>query len=258
MNPALSARVLGRDDVRFYFCPSCQHLRSETPYWLEQAYTDAITRADTGLVMRNLQIARLLSGVLFELFDRQGRFLDTAGGTGLLTRLLRDMGFDAWWEDLYCANVLAAGFEAPPEADGFEAVTAFEVLEHMVDPLHFVSRAVQRSRTRTLIFTTELFEHAPPPPEWWYYAFPAGQHISFFTRRTLEEIAHRLELNLVTAGGLHMLTGLPISQSRYAWVIRKAKWGWLQRTIARQMQGRTQQDHEDMMRMLSHGDPLRR
>jgi hypothetical protein len=258
MAQVFTARLLGRHDVRFYACPACQHLRSEAPYWLAEAYAEAITRADTGLVMRNLQIARLLGGVLFELFDRQGRFLDTAGGTGLLTRLLRDIGFDAWWADPYCRNVMAAGFEAPSGADGFEAVTAFEALEHMADPLAFIGESVQRSRTRTLIFTTELYEHTPPPPDWWYYAFPAGQHISFFTRQTLHEVARRLGLNFVTAGGLHMLTGLPLSQRRYAWIVRKAKWGWLQRRIRHQMQSRTQRDHDDMMRMLASTDALRR
>lgn len=251
MNAAFTARLLSRHDVSFYSCPACGHLRSQTPYWLEEAYTEAITRADTGLVVRNLQIARLLGGVLFELFDHKGRFLDTAGGTGLLTRLLRDMGFDAWWEDPYCKNVIAAGFEAEPGAVDFEAVTAFEALEHMVDPMAFISGAVQRSKTRTLIFTTELFESAPPAQDWWYYAFPAGQHISFFTRRTLEEIARRLGLNFVSCSGLHMLTARRVSQRRYSWVVKKAKRGWLRGRIESELRSRTQSDHDDMMRALS-------
>jgi hypothetical protein len=251
MNTAFKARLLARYDVEFYYCPSCQHLRSETPYWLNEAYTEAITRADTGLVMRNLNIARLLRVVLFELFDSNGRFLDTAGGTGLLTRLLRDMGFDAWWEDPYCQNIMAAGFEAPPDAEGFEAVTAFEALEHMVDPMAFISSAVERSRTRSLIFTTELFDDTPPPTDWWYYAFPVGQHISFFSRNTLQEAARRLHLNFLTSGGLHMFTALSISQRRYDWVIRKAKWRWLQRRVERKMGSLTQQDHKRMIGIIS-------
>lgn len=198
-------------------------------------------------MVRNLSIARLLGGILYGLFDRQGRYLDTAGGTGLLTRLLRDMGFDAWWEDPYCKNVIAAGFEAKPDERDFEAVTAFEALEHMVDPMAFIAAALERSKTRTLIFTTELFAGSPPPLNWWYYAFPAGQHISFFTRRTLEEIAQRLQLNLVSAGGMQMLTQKLISQRRYAWVVKKAKRGWLQG----RMPSLTQTDHEAMMRALS-------
>lgn len=247
MQPAFTARVLNRHEVRFFFCPACQHLRSETPYWLEEAYVDAIARADTGLVVRNLNIARLLGGILYELFDHKGRYLDTAGGTGLLTRLLRDMGFDACWEDPYCKNVIAAGFEIKPGERDFEAVTAFEALEHMVDPLAFISSAVERSKTRTLIFTTELFKHAPPPLDWWYYALPAGQHISFFTRRTLQEIARRLSLNFVSAGGMHMLTQKPVSQRSYAWIVKKAKRGWFQR----QLSSLTQPDHDAMMRALS-------
>ena len=36
--------------------------------------------------------------------------LDIGGGTGLLTRLLRDVGFEAQWSDEYCDNIFAQGF----------------------------------------------------------------------------------------------------------------------------------------------------
>ena len=66
-----------------------------------------IADADTGLVSRNLGIARRLAGLLYFGFDPKARYLDFAGGYGLLTRLMRDRGFNFYWHDLYCENVFA-------------------------------------------------------------------------------------------------------------------------------------------------------
>jgi hypothetical protein len=245
---AFDAVMLGRHAVSYYFCDRCQHLRTQQPFWLAEAYSSAIARADTGLVMRNLSISRSLACLLYEFFDRDGRYLDLAGGTGLLVRLLRDVGFDAYWEDAYCANLLAAGFEAPPGSTGYAAVTAFEALEHMEEPLAFLEAALARSATRTLVFTTELFEGAPPPTDWWYYAFPTGQHISFFTRLTLETLARRLGLTLHSDRGIHMLTGLSIEPRRYSKVLKRAGRG-LYEDVCAKMPSRTQDDHQRMLRL---------
>ena len=60
MTLAFSAEVLQQHQVSFFHCPACGFLQSEEPYWLEAAYSDAIAVADTGLVMRNLDIAKKL------------------------------------------------------------------------------------------------------------------------------------------------------------------------------------------------------
>lgn len=246
------ARLLNQHEVRYAQCPRCEFLCTEPPYWLEQAYSSAIASTDTGLVMRNLQIARRLSCVLAEFFPHQGRYLDFAGGTGLLTRLMRDTGFDFYWEDAYCSNQMAVGFEARAGQGGFEAVTAFEAIEHMPDPMRFVQDALARSRSRTLIFTTELFTPPQPPRDWWYYAQATGQHISFFSRRTMDEIARRCGVRFYSDGYLHMLTAAPISETSYRRVLKKADRGLFEKWRTR-LSSRTQSDHQDMVRRLEAG-----
>lgn len=245
------ARLLHRHDVAYRQCPRCEFLCTEPPYWLDEAYSSAIASTDTGLVMRNLQIARRLTCVLAEFFDHQGRYLDTAGGTGLLTRMMRDTGFDFWWEDGYCANQMAVGFEARPDERGFEAVTAFEAVEHMPDPMGFVRAALERSRSRTLIFTTELFQPPQPPRDWWYYAQATGQHIAFFSRRTMAEIAARCGVHFHSDGYLHLFTAREISDWKYRRVLKKADQGlypkWQARLAGRSL---TQADHREMLRRL--------
>ena len=244
--PAFRARLLNRHDVQFHHCPDCGYLYSDTPYWLDEAYASAIASADTGLVLRNQHLAGKLGVLLFHLFGADGRFLDTAGGTGLLVRLMRDQGYDFRWEDPHCANALASGFEAQPGDTGFAAVTAMEVLEHLHSPLPFIERQLARSPTRSLLFTTELFEGPPPGPDWWYYAFEMGQHVGFFQPRTLARIAERLGVRFHSAGGLHLFTTLDVSPRRYRQLVRRPTW-WQRRQARQALTPLTQADFRQML-----------
>ncbi len=203
---AFNARILHKYSADFFHCVHCGYLRTPDPHWLDEAYSEAIASADTGLVQRNLHLRRRCAPLLYFLFPKKAPFLDQAGGYGMFVRLMRDMGFDFYWEDKYCENLMARGFEARPDQD-FSAVTAFEVLEHITDPLQFIEETLSSAHSETLIFSTELFEgDAPRPGDWWYYAFETGQHISFFQHRTLEVIADRLGAQLLSDGSLHILS----------------------------------------------------
>ena len=203
------ARLLNKYNVRYFFCNSCGLLQTEEPYWLEEAYRRAIADADTGLVSRNLDIARKLSSLLYYCFDPQARYVEFAGGYGLLTRLMRDRGFDFRWYDPYCQNIFARGFEWD-QLEGkisSRAVTAFEVIEHAPNPVTLISNAMARAQTSTIIFSTFLYEGEPPLPEkWWYYSLASGQHISFFRRQTLIALAGKLGLRLHSNGWFHVMT----------------------------------------------------
>lgn len=219
---AFAATVLQKYQIAYYCCQTCGLLQSEKPYWLEEAYRSAVVSSDTGLVARNLLCARTLSALLYFSFDPAGIYLDVAGGYGLLTRLMRDYGFEFLWSDDYCANVLAPGFELSSDIKSFEAITAFEVMEHLYDPVAFVANWFERAKTRSIIFTTELYSGAPPPLDWWYYGFENGQHISFFQRRTLEHMARELGTRLVSHGAWHMLTDRAVSPVAFRLMTSKA------------------------------------
>lgn len=207
MHQVFSALVLHKHKVAYYRCTTCGLIQTEKPYWLDEAYSDAIAMGDTGLVSRNISIALRLAPLLQLIAGRGGRYLDVAGGYGMLVRLMRDFGFDYWWYDKYCANLLAKGFEATDASAPYAAVTAFEVLEHVEDPCVFIAETMRQHGCDTLIFSTELYVgETAPLPTWWYYAFEGGQHISFFQRRTLEKMAERLSLHFATVRGIHILS----------------------------------------------------
>ncbi len=253
MTMAFSAEVLQQHQVSFFHCPACGFLQSEEPYWLEAAYSDAIAVADTGLVMRNLDIAKKLATLLYFGFDPRAKYVDVAGGYGMLTRLMRDDGFDFHWDDKFCANLLARGFEADPGQQPFAACTAFEVLEHVHDPLAFISEQFTRYGCRTLIFTTELYAgNTPPAKDWWYYAFNTGQHISFYSQKTLEAIAGQLKLDFYTFRGIHILTDQKLKFSPLLRILLIPKVASALTWLIRKKQGSlTFSDHEALMNALN-------
>ena len=208
--------VLEKYNAQFDFCPNCGFIFAKNPFWLEEAYSNsAIASTDTGIVMRNLSISRRLAMLLYLVLkeDGNGRYLDLAGGFGLLTRMMRDLGFDFYWSDKYCENLLAHGFEFTNDLTPFRAVTAFEVMEHLERPLDFIKDSLCFSGTDTFIFSTEVFcEPVPDINSWWYYSFETGQHIAFYQKRTLKFISDRIGLNLYSKSGLYIMTKNKISE----------------------------------------------
>jgi hypothetical protein len=249
------ASVLQKYDVSYWRCDNCGLLTTEKPYWLEEAYQSPIALTDTGLVARNLLLSRKLAVFLTAVLGAKGRFADCAGGTGLLVRLMRDLGFDFLWEDRYSQNVHARGFEVEQfTGDAFKAVTAFEVLEHLEDPLAFIGGVLARFSTDTFIFSTELYAGRPPALHWWYYSFESGQHITFYEERTLRTMGKSLGLNFYSTGGLHVLTRQSISRIAFhAFTGRAARVAWP--FVRLSLRSKTMIDHATVLRRMN-GTPL--
>lgn len=246
---AFNARILQKYSADFFHCFHCGYLRTPDPHWLDEAYSEAIASADTGLVQRNLDLRRKCAPLLYFLFPNKARFLDQAGGYGMFVRLMRDMGFDFYWEDKYCENLMARGFEAKPDQH-FAAVTAFEVLEHITDPLQFIEETLSSAHSETLIFSTELFEGAAPRPgDWWYYTFETGQHISFFQHRTLEVIADRLGAQLLSDGSLHILSRREINPMIFKVLTTRFLEPFLRVPLSIRMESLVSSDHEAALKL---------
>ncbi|WP_258864642.1 class I SAM-dependent methyltransferase [Helicobacter sp. MIT 99-10781] len=197
--------------------------------------------------------------------SKQKILLDFGGGTGLLVRLLRDSGIEAFWEDKYCQNLFARGFEwesGNPRLRGLDSVftqeklskqakmptpelaTSFEVFEHLPNPLEEIESML--SCAPNLLFSTELLPSFIPKSSgqnaWWYYGFAHGQHISFYSRESLEFIAKKRGLYFYSYGDLHLFTTKKINPLAFKLVIKLAGRGlflWVKKRLG----SKTMSDH---------------
>jgi hypothetical protein len=225
----------------YFLCPNCKFLFAGDPSWLQEAYKDPINLTDTGLVDRNIYFHKTLSLFINVLLDKRGKFLDYAGGYGMFTRLMRDTGFDFYWYDPYCTNLLARGFEYNMNSkDKAEVLTAFEVFEHLENPIPEIEKMLNYSNN--IFFSTELLPFPVPEPEnFWYYGFGHGQHISFYSPDTLSFIAREFGLKYYNLGNLHLFSAQKFSLL-YLRALKKGA-RFLYPFIKLNMKSRTFEDH---------------
>jgi len=205
-------------------------MQTEEPHWLAESYASAINEIDLGPVNRAITGSKLIEGVILSTFDKAARFVDYGAGYGVLVRLMRDRGFNFYWHDIYCQNLFAKHFVAEPGST-FELLTAFEVFEHLVDPLTEIKSMLKYSNN--LLFTTLLVpERAQTVADWWYFAPEHGQHVSFYTVEALQVVAKIFNLHLCTDGiGTHLLSRKPVSNRLFRFFVRQN----LASRIARQL-----------------------
>jgi hypothetical protein len=239
-------QVLGDQDVFYRRCDACGFVFAADPVWLERSYADAITKFDVGLLDRSVIMSNIVAALLRALGLREGTFLDWAGGYGTLTRLLRDRGYDFRHYEPNAKNIFAEGFASAPEGSSFALVTAIEVLEHLPDPVASLTAAAQSSDL--LLTTTQVLpEPAPKPGEWWYYAPETGQHISFYSRPSLEALAEKLGYDgVVTGSFVHLFYRGRVPASA-RWIVRHTTvsylWGGIL-TVTDRRRSLTQSDME--------------
>jgi hypothetical protein len=236
------ATILNKYEIKYFHCEYCGFLQTEEPYWLEEAYSESINVSDTGYMQRNIGLSRKLTILLSLFFDKNQKFLDYAAGYGVFVRMMRDIGFDFYWDDKYTTNLFARGFEYK-NTDKYEAVTTFESFEHFVAPIEEIESLLKISKN--IIFSTELLpDTIPKPKNWWYYGLDHGQHISFYSPKTFEFIAKKYNLHYANLNGLHLLSEKKISKFQLK-ILNLSKFG-LHKIIQKQLKSRTWKDYLKM------------
>jgi 2-polyprenyl-3-methyl-5-hydroxy-6-metoxy-1,4-benzoquinol methylase len=187
--------ILQKYKSAYYRCSSCSFVQTDEPVWLEEAYKSVITSLDIGILNRNVRMQQDIPKILDACFPEAKILLDYAGGYGIFTRLMRDEGFNFYRMDPYCDNIFAKHFDiSDAKTTKFDVLTAFEVFEHFADPLSEIDKLFTYSDN--IIFSTVLM---PPTnkeiEDWWYIAQETGQHVAFYSEKTMKFLAKRYKVN---------------------------------------------------------------
>jgi 2-polyprenyl-3-methyl-5-hydroxy-6-metoxy-1,4-benzoquinol methylase len=216
-----SSLTLHKYQVDYFKCSSCGFIQTEEPYWLEEAYSSAITSLDIGLIDRNLQLLPVTQSIVKLFYHTAKKFIDYGGGYGMFVRMMRDKGFDFYRQDLYCDNLFAKGFDVSDLAakHTFELLTAFEVFEHLVDPAGEVEKMLEYSPD--IFFTTSIYPEGQDLKEWWYLTPETGQHIALYSHKALAHLAEKNGMYYYTAHNTyHLFSKHKISAKLFSYAFR--------------------------------------
>ena len=228
--PAFTAKILKKYDAVYYRCKACGFIQTEEPHWLKESYASVINEIDLGPINRAISSSKLIEGIVLSSFDKNAKFVDYGAGYGVLVRLMRDRGFDFYWQDRYCENLFAKHFQAKLGSK-FELLTAFEVFEHLVDPRAEIR--IMLDYSSNLLFSTMLVPIGVRT-DWWYFGPEHGQHVSFYSVSALQHIAKRFDLHLCTnSTDLHLLSRKPISKPIFRFFARETRWSTIARILMR-------------------------
>lgn len=191
-------KVLNKYFARYIQCINCKLIRVEKPHWLEEAYSTPIVNFDTGIIARNNIFSKISSICSLLFCGKNSKVLDYAGGYGILTRMMRDIGVDCYWSDKYADNLFAQGFEEN-NYKSYDVVTAYELFEHLENPKSEIKKIINKYHPKCILFSTML-HRGTPPKNWWYLSPEGGQHIAFYTRKSLKILANTMGMKFATNG----------------------------------------------------------
>ncbi|MBU3593078.1 methyltransferase domain-containing protein [Polynucleobacter sp. 71A-WALBACH] len=190
-------KVLSKYQVSYYRCDGCGSLQTEVPYWLGEAYNPLNERFDTGQLIRSFNNAAFLSAIVLHLGLEGGKVIDYGCGSGLLVRLMRDVGFNVWGHDAYSMPRLAIGFHVA-SLEGATVINLSEVAEHFDKPAQYFDE-IFSYQPEIVVAQTNLFE--AQNSEWDYLAADHGQHIFFYSSNSIEYLARRHNIRATLLDG---------------------------------------------------------
>lgn len=221
--------------------------------WLAEAYCNPINITDVGYVMRNLDAATFVAGFLLRGHRENSLYCDFGAGYGMFVRLMRDRGYRFHWHDRYCKNLFASYCEAiPARFAPYRVVTAIEVFEHLADPVEGVREMLQLGPA--LLFSTELQpDPVPLPGDWWYYGLDHGQHLAFYTPKSLKILAAAFGLQyLCVRPNWHLFAkGDEFEAARQQLVPKRRKWFFQKPEEPAYPPSLTMSDHRAALRLFS-------
>ncbi len=200
VEPSGTYLPLSGTPVYYYRCDTCGHCHApEFLGWSPEdfrrrVYNEDYIRVDPDYVEKRPAVAAAGLHQTFGHVASSLRHLDYGSGSGVLSRMLRESGWNSDAYDPYASPDVS--FES---LGRYELVTAYEIFEHVADPHRLMADIAGLLREDgVLILSTLLSDGAIAPRQrlTWWYASPRNGHISLFSKKSLTALATRHGFNL--------------------------------------------------------------
>jgi hypothetical protein len=168
-----------------------------------------VTPPDLKAMMRGLAVRNLVKGVI-ALLDLPSpvSLLDWGTGDGLLVRLLREAGVNAFGYDKFVEPLFDVSLPRSPDL-AIDVMTAFEVFEHFIEPSREFEELFSHS-PRLVLASTELYRGQGPD---WTYLYPdIGRHVFFYSSEAIQMIGRWFGYAVVIVDRFIVFTSPPLAQ----------------------------------------------
>lgn len=175
--------------VDYFLCGHCgfcfaPEFRNWTVEEFERRiYNDDYVQVDPDYTQKRPEVSTTLVDGLFGSARERLAHLDYGSGSGLLSRLMRERGWNSKTYDPFVDRNTQI-----QDLGEFDLVTAFEVFEHVSDIAGLLSNLDRLLKPEgLLLFSTLLSDGniARGKPLTWWYASPRNGHISLFSEKSL-------------------------------------------------------------------------
>jgi Methyltransferase domain len=179
-----SHKVLAKYDVDYFQCGTCDGIQTETPYWLDEVYTSDIQPEDENYLTRNLNVYRIVQYYLKHLKTAANPVvLDFGGGLGIVPRLLREQGVNAFNYDTYTQSPFA---DVKWDGSAPDFIVSSEVFEHLPYPAADIAWIFDHNPEFVHVRTWRYFGQGR---NWDYIGPVHGAHVFFYTDKAMQFIA---------------------------------------------------------------------
>ena len=194
--------------VTYLRCTACEFLfTSDFDSWSQQDFGERIYNAEYAFVDPDFAERRPADNAFLILqnfgnFREKIQLLDYGGGEGRMMELLLANGFPN-------VNTYDPFSSKHNVSDGkkYDLITAFEVFEHVPDPIATMYDITQRLKPESLLLFSTLLQ----PSDFggvglsWWYVGPRNGHISLHSKTSLTTLLRQCGLNMISANeGLHI------------------------------------------------------
>lgn len=198
--------------TKYFRCGYCDYIQTENPIWISEAYENPINNSDNGILIRNYQNSILVYLITKNIFKKKINtitHLDYAGGYGLLVNLTRHLGINSFWHDKHCENLFSKDHKWINNKK-IDILSAFEVFEHFENAESEIENLFKLADK--VIISTCLTDNNFNI-NWWYLDRINGQHIGFFSKKTLKFLSKKYNKYLISDGrSIHLFSDIKINK----------------------------------------------